>query len=292
MARGILWIALMVCALLFTGCSSHPPSAAAFMNMKGNGASVVVGATARVGDNHEEGRDDNDYIHREGYWNLDFSMLGRFFNLVMTGVTLENYTPRGILGAHGRYVGLQGWVGVATVPAYGDNVFTGGVMLIEEYPVTEKFRVGLSEYVSRNAYDMIDPINSVVERCSGFYKEFGAGAYMSFGNLSLEFRYGREIENPNNRYYLALNYQFHIIHERKDKQRRQELKNVVKELHETAQEISVRKRQMKQRIREERERGEEDLEKTEEEKRQLRELRKTLDQQKMKIRELEQNESK
>ena len=111
---------------------------------------------------------------------------------------------RGILGAHGRYVGLQGWVGVATTPAYGDNVFAGGVMLIEEYPVTEKFRVGLSEYVSRNAYNMIDPINSVVEGCSGFYKEFGAGAYMSFGNLSLEFRYGREIENPNNRYYLVL----------------------------------------------------------------------------------------
>ena len=98
MVRGILWIALTVCTLLFTGCSSHPPSAAAFMNMKGNGASVVVGATARVGDNHEEGRDDNDYIHREGYWNLDISMLGRFFNLVMTGVTLENYTPRRYIG--------------------------------------------------------------------------------------------------------------------------------------------------------------------------------------------------
>lgn len=99
MARGILWIVLAVFVLLLAGCSSHPPSAAAFMNMKENGASVVVGATARVGDNHEEGRDDNDYIHREGYWNLDISMLGRFFNLVMTGVTLENYTPRRYIGS-------------------------------------------------------------------------------------------------------------------------------------------------------------------------------------------------
>ena len=47
MARGILWIALMVCALLLAGCSVaiiHPPSAATFMEK--NEDDFVMGASA------------------------------------------------------------------------------------------------------------------------------------------------------------------------------------------------------------------------------------------------------
>ena len=56
MARRILWIVLTVCALLLAGCSSHPPSAAQFMNMKRNGGALAIGATARAGDNLEKRR--------------------------------------------------------------------------------------------------------------------------------------------------------------------------------------------------------------------------------------------
>lgn len=210
---------LAVAMLLLAGCSSHPPSAAAFMSMKENGASIVVGATARVGDNHEEGRV-GDYHHGEGYWNFDFSMLGRFVDLLITGIAFENYTPRGIFGAHSRYVGFQGWGGVSIHAVdYENNPVFGGMMLMEEYPVNEYLRVGLSEYVSRNAYSMKDLSDFLPAACSGFYGEIGAGVYMTFRNLSLEFRYGRELENPNNRFYFTLNYQFQIIRIREKKEK-------------------------------------------------------------------------
>ena len=43
---------------------------------------------------------------------------------------------------------------------------------------------------------------------AGFYNEFGAGAYLAFKGVSLEFRYGREIDEPRNRFYFMINYAF------------------------------------------------------------------------------------
>ena len=76
MARGILLIALMVCALLLAGCSSHPPSAAQFMNAR-NGINFVAGGAVRVGDLDNRkipGRDDESVSYEEGYWNTDLAL--------------------------------------------------------------------------------------------------------------------------------------------------------------------------------------------------------------------------
>lgn len=264
------------------------------MNMKNKSFGFGSGGTLRTGNLYDgkcNNYDHNDYFCVEEARDLDLAFFYRIHYGVF-GLSLENFTPNLHAGFLSQYVGLQGWAwtGMGAVEErYGrGGSFYGGVMLIEELPITEKFRIGASEHISRNVYKVDENLGGLSFWSADAFGEYGVGAYVSFWGASLEYRYGREIGKSNNRFYFTLNYLFGLKEKTpEEKQRRRELKKVLKELHETAQEISVRKRQMKQRIREERERGEEDLEKTEEEKRQLRELRKTLDQQKMKIRELE-----
>ena len=81
-------------------------------------------------------------------------------------------------------------------------------MLIEEFPIYDNLRVGASEHISRNAY-------TVDENCGGLgipstyeYGEFGVGAYLTYEGFSVEFRYGREIGEPRNRFYFMINYAF------------------------------------------------------------------------------------
>ena len=78
-------------------------------------------------------------------------------------------------------------------------------MLIEEYPVTKMFRVGVSEYISRNAYKVDENLGGFGFYSSDFYGEYGGGLYMSLDGLSFEFRYGREIGKPRNRFYFTIN---------------------------------------------------------------------------------------
>ena len=129
---------------------------------------------------------------------------------------LEDYTYRTILGGRSRYFGVQGWYGFAADDR-GDRVASrmrhmGGVMLVEQYPVSENFKVGISEHISRNSYMVIDDpgcctFNTLYPE---IYTEFGVGTYVAYKGLSAEFRYGREIGAPNNRFYFQLSYAFFL----------------------------------------------------------------------------------
>ena len=47
-----------------------------------------------------------------------------------------------------------------------------------------------------------------MHRSSSHYNEFGIGAYFTYEDFSIEFRYGREIDEPRNRFYFMMNYAF------------------------------------------------------------------------------------
>ncbi|MBP5439905.1 MAG: hypothetical protein J6Y14_03220 [Fibrobacter sp.] len=205
----------LLMALVMTGCSSHPPSAAQFMNVKINenkfGVGVIAGGSARVGDIYKgDSRIDVDYTDDESRGNLDLSLLFRFDNSVF-GFAFENASLKAIWGGRSRYVGVQGWAGIGSAEKGHDKnamPFSGGLMLIEEFPIYDNLRVGASEHISRNAY-------TVDENCGGLgipstygYGEFGIGTYLTFEGFSIEFRYGREISEPRNRFYFMLNYAF------------------------------------------------------------------------------------
>ena len=209
--------ALTATLLFLAGCSNHPPSAAQFMNVK-DGVNLVVGGAARFGDVDDRtipGQDDESTSYEEGYWNTDLA-LSFAFPYAVIALDFEDYTYRTIMGWRSQYFGIQGWYGFVLSEEYDDHrskvKHTGGVMLVEQYPVSEYFKVGLGEHVSRNSYMVIeDPgcctFNSLRAET---YPEFGASIYIAYKGLSAEFRYGREIGESNNRFYFQFNYAFFL----------------------------------------------------------------------------------
>ncbi len=207
--------------LLLVGCSNHPPSAAQFMNVKKNGMDFVVGGAVRIGDvdNREvpygpQNRDSNNeyYSYEEGNWNLDIAWLGTI-SYVVLGLGLEDYTYRMFLGPRFQYFGVQGWGGLSPSESKSDKGISkvvGGVMLIEQIPISENFKVGFSEHVSRNSYRVINHTEccSMNEIYAEQYNEFGVGTYLAYKGFSFEFRYGREIGEPRNRFYFMTHYAF------------------------------------------------------------------------------------
>ena len=208
MNRLVCLLVLLV-AMMLAGCSNHPPSAAQFMNVNKNGGSLVLGGSAFVGDVHRGTyRFESDYFDAEDYGALDISLLMRFDHFII-GASLENISICGIAGFRSQYVGLQGWGLFATNTVDRDAVpFSGGLMLIEEYSVNDDFRVGLSEHISRNTYNVDENLGGIGFYSTGFYDEFGVGTYLTYKGFSLEFRYGREIDEPRNRFYFMINYAF------------------------------------------------------------------------------------
>ena len=199
--------------LFFAGCSSHPPSAAQFMNVKigedKQGGSLVVGGVLRGGDVYRgRYKFERDYISAEGGGNLDLSFFYRYSHVVI-GTNIENLSFRAFTGLRSQYIGLQIWGGGSISPVGRENapVF-GGLMVIEEYPIDDEIRVGVSEHLSRNGYLVDENLGWGSTYSTGFYNEFGIGCYLAYKNFSVEFRYGREIGEPRNRIYFMMHYAF------------------------------------------------------------------------------------
>lgn len=277
---------LAVAMLLLAGCSNHPPSAAQFMNMKNKSFGFGSGGTLRTGNLYDgkcNNYDHNDYFCVEEARDLDLAFFYRIHYGVF-GLSLENFTPNLHAGFLSQYVGLQGWAwtGMGAVEErYGrGGSFYGGVMLIEELPITEKFRIGASEHISRNVYKVDENLGGLSFWSADAFGEYGVGAYVSFWGASLEFRYGREIGKSNNRFYFTLNYLFGL------KEKTAEYKKAYKQYVALYVEMVEQKKRLKWLI-QERNRGEDvSDEEIEEEKRRLQELKDAVNRQRMKVREL------
>ena len=273
---------LAVAMLLYAGCSNHPPSAAQFMNMNKKLFGIGSGGTLRAGDLYggDCGYKYDDYNCDEETWDLDFTFLTQMYNVVF-GISLENITPSLHAGYISQYIGLQGWTSLAigTMDRYEISPY-GGLMLIENFPITEKLSVGISEHISRNVYKVDENLGGLSFWSADFFWEYGIGAYVSFWGFSLEFRYGREIGTSNNRFNFMLNYLFGL------KEKTAEYKKAYKQYVALYVEMVEQKKRLKWLI-QERNRGEDvSEEEIEEEKRRFRELIDAVNRQRMKVREL------
>ena len=272
---------LAVAMLLYAGCSNHPPSAAQFMNMNKKLFGFGSGGTLRAGDLYggDCGYKYDDYNCVEETWDLDFTFLTQMYNVVF-GLSLENITPSLHAGYISQYIWLQGWTWLAIGAVNDEMPLYGGLMLIENFPITEKLSVGISEHISRNVYKVDENLGGLSFWSADFFWEYGIGAYVSFWGFSLEFRYGREIGTSNNRFNFMLNYLFGL------KEKTAEYKKAYKQYVALYVEMVEQKKRLKWLI-QAKNRGENvSDEEIEEETRRFRELIDAVDQQKMKVREL------
>ena len=230
MARGILWIVLAVCALLFAGCSSvmRPPSAAAFMDSYGQDKSVVNMNIALYGGDLDE---DTHYNYDIDMWDNHsewvFDGTGsvfwnkRFFSL---GFGLQTVTPFTQLGIVSPYFGASAWSSIYSplnIANYmSDNFWKDisfGAVFIEQIPIGRKMKIGITEHVSRNGVErnLQEAVEgfmafSFPEPHPVFYREVGVGAFVSYkretSTLAIEFRYGRDLDNRCNRFAVMIDF--------------------------------------------------------------------------------------
>ena len=235
MARGILWIALTVCTLLLAGCSVaiiHPPSAATFMEKSDGDYVMGASASAFFGDlvDDEAGVD---YVadgikeversvdwHDEWYYRNEEWSLGGNFSLQRNkgyfkyGLSFDFLTPYVQAGFVSDYFGVMGWsnLWLWQLEKVEHKYFQwgGGVSLIEQLPIGDNFRIGLTQHLSRNGREANTArqgamVIGVGRSAPVFYDEIGCGGYASFKpneslRIGVEFRYGRDLTYERREY--------------------------------------------------------------------------------------------
>lgn len=226
MARGILWIVLIVYALLFVGCSVaiiHPPSTSAFMEKSENAfvrdisASVIWGDLALVQEQTAKGvkkLEQSDDWYKDHYyddreeWPLVFRFtLQKNIGYFKYGFGFDYATPFLQAGFVSDYFGVMGWsnLWLWQLEKVEHKYFQwgGGISLIEQLPIGDNFRIGLTQHLSRNGHEAMAIKESTSMLNIGpsapiFYDEVGCGGYISFipydvTRIGLEFRYGRDL---------------------------------------------------------------------------------------------------
>lgn len=230
-------ILFVIIALFLTSCSSimRPPPAAAFMDSyRKDNAVNSVGFTYYAGNLDNSYHEHTSYSHKShAEWWGDFTfehvLNSKYFSF---GFGMQSLTPFLQGGFVSPYVGLTGW---SNIFAIGSNPlrnseneshlshFSGGGMLIEQIPINENWKFGLTEHFSRNGRELyyVDE-----EACEGFsigcdfprprpkfYREVGGGFFISrtlseAGKASIEFRYGRDLDEKRNRFAITLDFSF------------------------------------------------------------------------------------
>ena len=228
---------LLIIAHFLASCSSimRPPPAAAFMDSYGNNDAVnSIGFSYYAGQLDNGYHESTSYDHKShaewwGDLTLEHVINSKYFSF---GLGFQSLTPFLQAGFVSPYVGLTGWSNIfalATNPIQKNDDdsflihFSGGSMLIEQIPLNDKWRLGFSEYISRNGREFyyVDD-----ESCEGisigckfpkprpkFYTEIGGGIFISrkfneSGKAALEFRYGHDLDEKRNRFTITLDFWF------------------------------------------------------------------------------------
>lgn len=230
---------LLLITLVFflTSCSSimRPPPAAAFMDSYGkNDAVNSISFSYYAGQLDNGHHETTSYDHKShaewwGDLTLEHVFNGKYFSF---GLGLQSLTPFLQAGFVSPYVGLTAWSNVfvlATNPLQKKDDkaflthFSGGGMLIEQIPLNDNWKLGFSEHLSRNGREFYHVDDESCEGVSlgcnfpdprpNFYTEIGGGFFISHifsesKKASLEFRYGRDIDEKRNRFAITLDFWF------------------------------------------------------------------------------------
>jgi len=222
-------LGLIALALFLASCSSimRPPPAAAYMDSYKRDQAINNIAfsyyAGQLDNGYHEHTSDSHTSHAEWWGDATFAryISGSYFTF---GWGLQSLTPFLQAGFVSPYVGLTGWTGTyslffAPLSKSDDKMaianYSGGGMLIEQIPLNDKWKIGLTQHISRNGreryyvYEDGYKIEQMPKSRPKFYTEAGGGFYVSRtmgenSKISLEFRYGRDLDEKRNRFAITL----------------------------------------------------------------------------------------
>jgi hypothetical protein len=226
--KWIFYTLAFMAALVLSGCSVtiiHPPSAASFMEKNEDKlVSNAVGFVTlgdrvnyRSGDVYiaegvKEVEHSNewheDWAYRSIEWpvgaQVSFQKSKGYFKY---GFGFDFASPFVQAGLVSDYFGIMGWSNLCLWQfekiEYAYFQWGGGVSVIEQLPIGDNLRIGLTQHLSRNGREASMVVRGAVVIGYGrsapvFYDEIGGGGYVSFvpgekTRVGLEFRYGRDL---------------------------------------------------------------------------------------------------
>ena len=210
---------VLVVATLLTGCNTmlvHPPSASAFMENDRDGfvrdasISATVGGVAYdfIPKKYVKREVNEEYSYREEESPVEVAVsFQRRYGYFKYGFGFDLLSPYIQVGFVSDYFGVMGWSNLCLWQfekvEHKYFQWAGGVSVIEQLPIGNGVRIGLTQHLSRNgreniAHGIYDMGFSIPTPTPIFYDEIGGGAYVSFGvgtgtNVGIEFRLGRDL---------------------------------------------------------------------------------------------------
>ncbi len=183
----------------------RPPSAVAFMDSY-NKNTVTANANISLygGDLNHGGKIydediDKDISHEEWVFDYAASFFKNFYFFSIGG-GVQTFTPFLQTGFISPYLGITGWS--SWIP------MSAGGMIIQQIPIGDNVKIGFTEHFSRNGHEEYEINFGVVPEKTPspkYYREAGAGFYISIiKRFALEFRYGRDLDNKQNRFALTI----------------------------------------------------------------------------------------
>lgn len=219
--KRIFYTLAFMAALVLSGCSItviHPPSAAAFMEKSEDrfvkDASFALrlddcyldACGTLVADKDVKKEQKEDWSYKKAEFPIDFSLeFQKSYRYFKYGFGINALTPYMQAGFVSDYFGIMGWSNLCLwqFEKVEHKYFQwgGGISLIEQLPLGDVFRIGISQHLSRNGNADIASDGSGIAYTHStprFYDEIGFGGYISFipyyeNWVTLEFQYGRDL---------------------------------------------------------------------------------------------------
>ena len=233
--KWLAYLIVLITALVMVGCSVaiiHPPSAATFMEKSDENFVADASVSAFFGDLVDDESHVN-YVadgvkeversegwHDEWYYKNKEWPIGANFSIQRNkgyfkyGLGFDFLTPYVQVGFASDYFGVMGWSNLwlwqLEKVAHKYFQWGGGVSIIEQLPIGDNFRIGLTQHLSRNGREANTAQHGAMVIGMGrsapvFYDEIGCGGYISFIpneslRVGIEFRYGRDLTYKRREY--------------------------------------------------------------------------------------------
>lgn len=194
---------LIYVSVIIIGCAGNPPSIANFMN---DGFVKSAQLNIWTGDLIKEDADTIEGPYKfERPMNVDVGLY--YGDMLRYGLEIGISGINGIIGVKNDYFGALSWVNC-------NRSVTGGIATAQQTKLSENNSIGLFGFISKNSISKYDQTEIGRSQNGSFtYGEYGLGIFLRQRiyesiHLSIETKYGNQMESNRKRYYVGVNVDY------------------------------------------------------------------------------------